>query len=77
MTTTTLLINFDDDYGTITEWEFSVPTQWLRGNIETDIDTFMKEYNPNDSFAFDIYFKALIEEALIEDLVETGVTFDY
>lgn len=61
METTNLLINLDDD-GTITKWEFSLPTQWLRDHIETDIDTFMSEYNPdNVSEIIELYLAALLD----------------
>ena len=64
----TMLMNIDDDYGTITEYEFSVPEQWLCNHIDTDIDTFMAEYTSDDSM--DLYIAALLD-SVTSELIQT------
>lgn len=64
----TLLMNTDDDFGTITEYEFSVPAQWLIDHIDTDIDSFMAEYTSDDSM--DLYAAALLD-GVTSELIQT------
>lgn len=73
--TITVLLNMEDDFETITEYEFSVDAWWfldyLKKNGITDMKSFtsfMESYTSDD--AMEIYVAALLDDVIIGELVQ-------
>lgn len=73
--TITVLLNMEDDFETITEYEFSVDAWWfldyLKKNGIADMKSFtsfMESYTSDD--AMEIYVAALLDDVIIGELVQ-------